>query len=46
MIRVTWAGAAAIIGGSIGILAGALLLGVAHLLYELSHYIDHRRRKR
>lgn len=46
MIRVTWAGAAAIIGGAVGIITGVVFLGVAYLLYEMAHYIDHRRRKR
>lgn len=46
MIRVTWAGAAAIIGGSIGVITGALVLGVAYLIYRAARYIYYRRRKR
>ena len=39
MIRVTWAGAAAIIGGAVGIITGALVLGVAYLIYRTARYV-------
>ena len=47
MIRVTWAGAAAIIGVPIGLITGALVIGVAYLIYRAARYIwrDYNRKK-
>ena len=39
MIRVTWAGAAAIIGGAVGIATGALVMGIAYLIYRAARYV-------